>query len=301
MLEHAPYRAATHGRLRDLAEAHPDNGFVQFALGWTARRGGAVAEAEAAYRRALVRWPDDDRILNNLGTTLAMQGRTDEALEAYERATQINAKNAAAHYNRAQLKTLQFDFREATDGLSRASALDFDLVKSYQTQQTDDGYLPLIEQWLAPQSFWNAMPAVRLGAVEAPSLPPLWRSRIEFSGWPFSIAALILAALATLVPGYGLMSFRRVVPALTLFIAAAALGSIWLGIVGPFPYEPGLHLPDAAIPAPVMIGLTVLLYLCSLAGYFGNVARARAQAAYLATPTRSRAAQATDHRPAAAA
>jgi tetratricopeptide (TPR) repeat protein len=377
MLEHAPYRASAHARLRDLAEAHPDNGFVQFALGWTARRGGAIAEAEAAYRRALVRWPDQDGILNNLGTTLALQGRTDEALEAYERATRINAKNAAAHYNRAQLKTLQFDFREASDGLSRASALDFDLVKNYQAQQTDDGYLPLIEQWLAPQMFWSAMPPVWLGAVEAPSLPPLWRSRIEFSGWPFSVAALVLTALAlalgmrmhraiplgacsncgavvcrrcaerrreralcpgcaalearaesqefgrvllsqhrrrheqlahlvrtalaTLVPGFGLLAFRRVAPALALFIAAAALGSIWLGSVGPFPYEPGLHLADTAIPAPVMIGLTILLYLCSLIGYFSNAARARAQAAYVAAPTRSRAAQATDRRPAAAA
>jgi hypothetical protein len=50
-----------------------------------------------------------------------------------------------------------------------------------------------------------------------------------------------------------------------------------------------------------MIGLTILLYLCSLIGYFSNAARARAQAAYVAAPTRSRAAQATDRRPAAAA
>jgi hypothetical protein len=44
-----------------------------------------------------------------------------------------------------------------------------------------------------------------------------------------------------------------------------------------------------------------MLYAFSLIGYFANVARARAQAASLAAPTRSRAAQATARQPAAAA
>ena len=377
MVENTPYQTATHGRLRALADRHPGNGFLQFALGWTARRGGDAAEAEAAYRRALEHRPGDDRILTNLGNALAVQARTEEALEAYERAIGLDPGNAAAHFNRSQLKTLQFEFQEATESLSRASALDFDLVKTYQAAQTDDGFVPLIEQWLAPRDFWSAMPAVRLGAVNAPSLPPLWRSRIEFSGWPFSAVAMLLTglalalgmrmhraiplrgcsncgavvcrrcaerrreralcpacasiearaesqefgrmllsqhsrqqrrfadltrtALATLVPGYGLLLYRRVMPALVLFGAGAAVACMWLGLVGPFPYEPGLHLPAATIPLPVLIGLTILLYAASLAGYFGNVARARAQAAYVAAPTRSRATQATDRHPAAAA
>ncbi len=377
MVERAPYRESTHQRLRALAAAHPDDGFVQFALGWTARRGGALAEAEQAYRHALERWPGDDRVLTDLGNTLAMQGRTDDAVAAYDRALQVNPANAAAHFNRAQLKTLQFDFREATEDLSRASALDFDMVKSFQGQQTDDGYLPLVDQWLSPATMWNAMPPIRLGGDLAPSLPPFWRSRIEFSGWPFSAAAIVLTilalmlgvrlnhgiplrrcsncgavvcrrcaerrreralcpncaaiearaesqefgrvllaqhrrqhawitrlgrtALATLLPGYGLILYRRMISGLATLTCAAVLASLWLGFAGPFPYESGLHLPEAALPVPILVGLTIAVYLSSLIGYFSNVARARAQAAYLAAPTRSRAVQATERHPAAAA
>jgi tetratricopeptide (TPR) repeat protein len=377
MVEKAPYRATMHHRLRALAQQHPDNGFVQFALAWTARRSGALDEAETAYRSALELWPNDDRIHNNLGNTLAARQRTEEASAAYARAIEINPSNAAAHFNLAQLKTLDFDFRAATDGVSRASALDFDMVKTYQASQTDDGYLPLVDQWLAPQTFWAAMPPVAVSVAGAPSLPPFWRTRVEFSGWPFSAATLALTvlavfmgirqnrsipmrgcsncgevvcrrcaerrreralcpvcaaieakaespefgrvllsqhrrqhlqtthlirtALAALIPGYGLMAFRRIFPALCLFVAGAALASMWLGLAGPFPYEANLRLPDASLPVPVMVGLTVMLYAFSLIGYFANVARARAQAASLAAPTRSRAAQATARQPAAAA
>lgn len=369
-MERAPYRVGTHERLRRLAADHPDNPFVHFALGWTARRGGAIEESERAYREVLRRWPDDDRAMNNLGNTLAMQDRDEEAVEAYRRATELNAGNAAAFFNLSQLMTQQFEFQRATDALSQASAIDFDLVKAYQSQQTDDGYMPLIDQWIAPRSFWAAMPPIALGANHAPSVPPVWRSRIELSGWPFSAAALVLiglavgfglwqhrgipmracsncgavicrrcaerrreraycrrcasiesraesadfgrvllaqhrrqheqrmhlvrTALATLIPGFGLLAFRRVVPALAVMVLAAGTASVWLGLVGPFPYEMTLDLPDATVPYPLLIALSVLVYLLSLAGYFGNVARARAQSAYLAAPSRSRAAQATE-------
>jgi tetratricopeptide (TPR) repeat protein len=369
-MERVPYRAADHERLRGLAEQHPGNPFVHFALGWTARRGGSIAESERAYREVLKHWPEEDRTIINLGNALAMQGRIDEAVDAYRRATEIHPGNAAAHFNYSQIMTQRFEFREATDALSRASALDFEMVKAFQSQQTNDGYMPLVDQWLPPRVFWTAMPAIDLSLRNAPSIPPLWRSRIELSGWGFSAASLVAivlalafgawqhrgipmhgcsncgnvvcrrcaerrreralcrkcasiearaesadfgrvllaqhrrqhqhglhlmrTAIATLIPGVGLLAFRRVAPALAIFVLSAGTASIWMGLVGHFPYEMTLHLPDETVPVPVLATVTALLYLVSLAGYFGNVARARAQAAYLSTPSRSRAAQATE-------
>jgi len=365
MLDKLPYQHSMHERLRRLATAHPDNAFVQFGLGWTARRAGNLDEAESAYRNVLRLWPNNDRALTNLGNVLAMQGRADEALDAFKKAVEVNPSNAAAHFNMSQILTLRFEYRDATNALSRASAVDFDLVKAFQAQQTEDGYLPLVDLWLAPQSFWAAMRHVPFTPGRAPALPPFWRSRLEFSGWTFSIAALLAAILAVvvglsqhrdiplrgcsncgsvvcrrcaerrreralcprcagiearaespefghvhhlmrtaaaaLIPGFGLLSFRRVAPALALFVLCGAIASIWTGMVGPFPYELSLSLPDSAMPMPVLVGSAVVLYVFSLAGYFANVARARAQAASLAAPSRSRARQTTERQNAAAA
>jgi tetratricopeptide (TPR) repeat protein len=194
-LENQPYSEAQHRRLAELAERHPKQPFLRFALAWSARRGGDPATAEAAYRRTLELWPDDDRVLNNLGNALAVQGRDDEALKLYKRATMANRANAAAYFNIAQTHTKRFDFRAANDALAHASALDFELVSSHQKQTTEDRPMPLVDQWIAPQRFWDAMEALPNAEPSRASLPPLWRGRIEFSGWPFSLAVLGCAIL----------------------------------------------------------------------------------------------------------
>ncbi|MGH7741758.1 MAG: tetratricopeptide repeat protein, partial [Candidatus Eiseniibacteriota bacterium] len=170
--------------------------FAHFALGWLARRGGDLQLAERAYRRALQLWPRDDRVLNNLGNTLAMEGRPDEALAMYEHAYTADSHNAAAYFNASQIFTQRFEYKAANDALSRASALNFDLVKAYQAQATEDGLLPLVDQWLAPRTFWRAMPAVHASGFGAAVLPPGWRSKWECSGWVFSVLVVLLSVAA---------------------------------------------------------------------------------------------------------
>ena len=355
------------GRQQEIAalgRGEPQNPFLQFAAAWTARRDGDLTAAEAGYRRTLELWPDDDRVLNNLGNVLAMQGRTDEALEAYRRAGALNQANAAAAFNASQIYTQRFDFHAATDALSRASALNFDLVKTYQSLASDDGVLPLVDQWIAPRSFWAALSRERGVASVHGALPPAWRSTIETSGWGFSIAALLLAllalmvgtrtqravplricsncdaiicrrcacrrretalcpacaaiearaetpdfgrvlllqhrnavrrsrrrirtALAMLIPGYGLLSFRRVVPAVLLLAASAALAAIAAGYGAPFSYETRLAVPVQEVPFALQVGTWVAIYAISILGYVGNVVRADAAEAARAAPVRSR-------------
>jgi Flp pilus assembly protein TadD len=350
--------------LATLARRNPENPFLQFAAAWTARRNGDLPAAEAGYRQALQLRPDDDRVLNNLGNVLAMQGRTDEALEAYQRAGLLNQANAEAAFNASQIYTQRFDFRAATEALSRASALNFDLVKTYQSLASDDGVLPLADQWIAPRSFWAALSGMSGGTADRGAPPPAWRPAIEASGWGFSAAAFLIAllalilgtrtqravplrtcnncgaiicrrcacrrretavcpacaavearaetpdfgrvlllqhrnqlrrsrrrlrtVLALLIPGYGLLAFRRVVPAVLLLTISAALVAVATGYGAPFSYETRLAVAVQGIPLALQAGAWAAIYAISILGYFGSVGRADAADAAQAAPVRSR-------------
>ena len=360
----SPERTA---RLVALAHQHPDNAYLQFAAGWASRRTGALEAAEEFYRRTLQLWPTDDRTLNDLGATLMMRGRTDEAFALFVKATQLNSGNAAAWFNQSQVSTQRFDYRTATDALSRASAINFEMVKSYQAQGTDDGALVLIEQWMSPARLWNAVAAGRSDATVHGALPPSWRRCIETRGWPFSIATLIVAlvaivggarmqknlplrscsncgrtvcrrcserrrelalcpacveaekraespdfarlllhqvrrrrervhdlvqtALATLVPGWGLVAFHRVFSPLVILIGVMALLGPLFGSVPPFAFEPRLALAPPGLPWQAQAASWIVLYAWSLLGFFRMLRRRKAQSAQAASPARGRSSQ----------
>jgi len=194
-LQNEAYAPSSSDRLATLAREHPDNAFIHFGRAWMARRGNDLATAEAGYRRTLELWPNDDRVLNNLGNVLSLLGRTDEALDAYDRAAASNPFNAATHYNRARIYTDRFEFRAASEAMARAAALNFDMLKPYQTQVGTRDALPPADLWIAPGRFWNALARYQPARGEELSLPPLWRSRIECLGWPFSLAVVLCAGL----------------------------------------------------------------------------------------------------------
>jgi hypothetical protein len=164
LLENEPWSGARQQRLAALSSREPENPFLHFALAWTARRGGDLATAEREYRSALERWTGDDRVLTNLGNVLAMRGRQDEALELYQRAITARPSNPAPHFNESQIYTQRFEYAAATEALSRASALDFDLVRDYQALGANDGVLALVDQWIAPHRRGAATWRPRAGA-----------------------------------------------------------------------------------------------------------------------------------------
>lgn len=205
-LENAGWSPQRQTRLAQIAEKNPDNALVQFGLAWMARRGGDLAVAEQAYRRTLQLWPDDARTLNNLGNVLAMQGRAAEALQAYERSASSDPTNAAAFFNASQIHTQRFEYAQASDALGRANALNFELVKRYQSQATSDGLLPLADVWLSPTLFWKALRAAPTPRDLHGSLPTGLRNLHEASGWPFSLAALVLACAGV---AFGITQARR--------------------------------------------------------------------------------------------
>ena len=195
-LEYAPYSSARHDAIARLAHQHPENPFLSFGLAWTARRGGDLTGAEKAYRSALERWPNDDRIMNNLGNLLAMQGRFDDALVLYADATKRQPRNAAAYFNSSQVYVRRFDYRAASDAVAKASAIDFDMVRTYQARTGNE--LPLVDQWLSPRIFWRVLFETPVTAI-SPELPPGWRDLVEMSGWRFTGVALGLTLLGLLL------------------------------------------------------------------------------------------------------
>ena len=99
---------------------------------------------------------------------------------------------------------------------------------------------------------------------------------------------LARTALATLVPGYGLLAFQAVASVVFILTAMATLVAPWLGARAPFAYQPGPGPTDnhAFILGTIMA--LILLDLASLLGYVTRTARASAQAATTRAPVRSR-------------
>lgn len=195
-LEQVAWTAERQARLARAAAADPDDGFAQFALAWHSRRGGDLALAERAYEAALRAWPEHSAVLTDLGNVVAMRGHTDRALELYRRAAASDPRDAAAHFNAAQLLTRRFDYSSANEELRQASAIDFELVRRYQARAGANGLLPLVDVWPAPGTFWAG--SSRGGDGRAHPLPLLLRGRVETSGWGFAFAALAAAAAGLL-------------------------------------------------------------------------------------------------------
>ncbi len=190
-VQNEPYSPQLAARLTQAADSNPDNGFVHFAQGWVLRRGGDLEGAEAAYRQALAAWPDDDRVLNNLGNVLGLLGRSDEALDALTRASQSNPMSGAPHYNRARLLTDRYEFAAAEEAMARATALDFELMNP-GALRSRQAMMPA-DVWLAPMRLRAALEGYRAPQGALLAIPPAWRTRIECSGWPFSILAVVTA------------------------------------------------------------------------------------------------------------
>jgi tetratricopeptide (TPR) repeat protein len=192
----SPSRQASVARL---AREHPDSPFLQFGLGWMARQGGDLATAETSYRRALALWPQDARVMNNLANVLVAQGRPGPAIDLYRAAMAADPENAAAPFNLSLVYTRQFEYRAASEATARASALDFELVKSHQALGTTDGVLTMADQWIAPATFWATVLKPSDAVASDVALPPAWSGRAETSSPLFAVLAIVLATASAVV------------------------------------------------------------------------------------------------------
>jgi tetratricopeptide (TPR) repeat protein len=90
---------AIEGLPESPAAAVPSPARAIFERANALRNAGRYAEAEAAYREAIVLDPRFDAAHNNLGILLAMQGKTDDAAAEFLTVLRLNPRDAAAHLN----------------------------------------------------------------------------------------------------------------------------------------------------------------------------------------------------------
>jgi tetratricopeptide (TPR) repeat protein len=118
------YERALAGR-PDLADAHNNLGRLIHESAAPRR----LADAEGHYRLAICAAPDVALYWFNLGVAVEDQGRTSEAIAAYEQALALDPMLADAHFNVARL--LEVVGRDAADELALRRAMRH--LVSYRT------------------------------------------------------------------------------------------------------------------------------------------------------------------------
>ena len=107
--------------------------------------------------------------------------------------------------------------------------------------------------------------------------------------------------LAVLVPGFGLIAFRRALTPLLVIAIGLLLVGPFAGTPLPFELEPLVGRFDRLPSSGLRIAVGAAIYAVSIAGYFSLAARASRHAAALTTSTLRPAAQAPRRLPAQAA
>ena len=120
-LFNAGHHAELEKQARSLLERYPDSGFAWKVLGVTLQVQGK--DSLSALRKAAEFLPGDAEAHYNLGNTLLLLGRLDEAEASYRRALQINPDDADTHFNLGNVLRNLGRLAEAEAGYRRALQL----------------------------------------------------------------------------------------------------------------------------------------------------------------------------------
>lgn len=112
------YGEASRDYQRALA-LKPNDALVHYRLGSAMAKQSRTEEAVAHYERAIALEPGSADAHSDLGTALMALGRFDEAMAHFNRAIEVDPGHASAHYSRAEIRT----FRADDEGLAALEAL----------------------------------------------------------------------------------------------------------------------------------------------------------------------------------
>lgn len=113
-----------------LSEERPGDAGVFNDLGNLLVLAGRLADAEAAYRRALELAPDSARVRFNLGLLLSRKGERRAALREFRRVVELDPQNAWAHYEKGKIYLSWRLERRAERSFAQAFRIDPRLADS---------------------------------------------------------------------------------------------------------------------------------------------------------------------------
>jgi eukaryotic-like serine/threonine-protein kinase len=130
-LRHSGHTDEGLALLDRMVRERPDNPYLLFQQGFALAEQGKVAEAEAAWRKALALKPDDAEAHCNLGYALRGQGKHVEAEAAYRKAIALKPDLAMAYNNLGAGLNGQGKRVEAEAACRKAIMLQPDLAMAY--------------------------------------------------------------------------------------------------------------------------------------------------------------------------
>jgi tetratricopeptide (TPR) repeat protein len=118
------YDPAVIERLEELNAATPGNAELWYLLGSLYRDAGRINMAQRYFRQALEIDKTFAEAAVNLGVVLYIDGDVNQAIASFKLATEIKPTLAVAHYNLSVAYNENANFKDGSDSLNQAKALD---------------------------------------------------------------------------------------------------------------------------------------------------------------------------------
>src|SRR5687768_8669590 len=122
------------GHFETVANRHPRRADAWVQVGYCKVKQGKTDEAIRAYQQALELKPDSDEIHNKLGDAYYYAGRMPEAINSYTRAAGLSPTNADAHYNLAVAYHENGNGRESLNAARTLRQLDPKLYEKFVSE-----------------------------------------------------------------------------------------------------------------------------------------------------------------------
>lgn len=199
-------------KLRELADAHPDDPMYRFLLAGLYKNGRYFEESFKEYKRVLDAAPSTYQARINLGNIYFLIGQYGEAISSYNKALEIKPDSALAYFDMYLAQSDSFKLKEAAESLAKARSIDAETTTRLLTDGSGAaGGAKVVDATVDFGSIWRA-------TIEGRHLRDWLSSDADTGGWQAAVSGLAnplsLLSLVSLVGCIvSLAVFRGVSPA----------------------------------------------------------------------------------------